>query len=100
MNWDYRGPDGKPGSVRVTGRYACDFGAVGSRGSAALNPPGRAPPPKDGSLVSLFPKLYLRDRRGVYAVYPRPPPAGKDAGFHRIPTRIVWPWPYWDQPVV
>src|SRR5918999_4111231 len=24
MNWDYRGPDGKAGSVRVGGRYCCD----------------------------------------------------------------------------
>ena len=24
MHWDYRGPDGKPGSARVSGRYACD----------------------------------------------------------------------------
>src|SRR5688572_15711019 len=24
MNWDYRGPDGRPGSVHIAGRYACD----------------------------------------------------------------------------
>ena len=61
MNWDYRDPDGKPGSVRVTGRYACDNWevlrewALAGLGVALKSTWDVRRHLEDGSLVALLP---------------------------------------------
>ena len=63
MNWEYKGPDGKPGSVRVAGRYACDNWevlrewALAGLGVALKSTWDVRRHLPDGSLVSLLPGL-------------------------------------------
>ena len=107
MNWDYRGPDGKPGSVRVTGRYACDNWevlrewAVAGLGVALKSTWDVRRHLEDGSLVSLFPSYTFATDVAIYAVYPhrRHLPA-KTRAFIEFLAESFGPEPYWDQPVV
>src|SRR6188508_1180025 len=76
MNWDYRGPDGKPGSVRVSGRYACDNWevlrewALAGLGIALKSTWDVRRHLSSGSLVSLLPGYSFDSDVAIYAVYP------------------------------
>src|SRR5512145_375302 len=105
MNWDYRGPDGKPGTVRVTGRYACDNWevlrewAVAGLGVALKSTWDVRRHLEDGSLVSLLPGYTFASDVAIYAVYPhrRHLPA-KTRAFIEFLAESFGPEPYWDQP--
>jgi len=105
MNWDYRGPDGKPGSVRVTGRYACDNWevlrewAVAGLGVALKSTWDVRRHLEDGSLVSLLPGYTFATDVAIYAVYPhrRHLPA-KTRAFIEFLAESFGPEPYWDRP--
>jgi DNA-binding transcriptional LysR family regulator len=83
MTWDYRDPDGKPGSARVTGRYACDNWEV----------------LREWALVSLLPGYTFATDVAIYAVYPhrRYLPA-KTRAFIEFLAESFGPEPYWDRP--
>lgn len=106
MNWDYRGPDGRPGSVRVTGRYACDNGevlrdwALAGLGVALKSTWDVRRHLEDGSLVTLFPGYTFATDVAIYAVYPhrRHLPA-KTRAFIEFLAESFGPEPYWDRPV-
>ena len=105
MNWDYRGPDGKPGSVRVAGRYACDNWevlrewALAGLGVALKSTWDVRRHLEDGSLVSLFPGYTFATDVAIYAVYPhrRHLPA-KTRAFIEFLAESFGPEPYWDRP--
>src|SRR5918995_3346102 len=105
MNWDYHGPDGKPGSVRVTGRYACDNWevlrewALAGLGVALKSTWDVRRHLEDGSLVSLFPGYTFATDVAIYAVYPhrRHLPA-KTRAFIEFLAESFGPEPYWDRP--
>lgn len=105
MNWAYRDPGGKPGSVRVTGRYACDNWevlrewAVAGLGIAMKSTWDVRRHLEDGSLVSLFPGYTFASDVAIYAVYPhrRHLPA-KTRAFIEFLAESFGPEPYWDQP--
>jgi DNA-binding transcriptional LysR family regulator len=105
MNWDYRGPDGKPGSVRVSGRYACDNWevlrewALAGMGIALKSTWDVRRHLEDGSLVSLFPGYTFATDVAIYAVYPhrRHLPA-KTRAFIEFLAESFGPEPYWDRP--
>jgi DNA-binding transcriptional LysR family regulator len=105
MNWDYRGPDGKPGSVRVTGRYACDNWevlrewALAGLGVALKSTWDVRRHLEDGSLVSLLPGYTFATDVAIYAVYPhrRHLPA-KTRAFIEFLAESFGPEPYWDRP--
>ena len=105
MNWDYRAPDGKPGSVRVSGRYACDNWevlrewAVAGLGIALKSTWDVRRHLEDGSLVSLLPGYTFASDVAIYAVYPhrRHLPA-KTRAFIEFLAESFGPEPYWDRP--
>jgi DNA-binding transcriptional LysR family regulator len=105
MNWDYRGPDGKPGSVRVSGRYACDNWevlrewALAGLGVALKSTWDVRRHLEDGSLVSLLPAYNFAGDVAIYAVYPhrRHLPA-KTRAFIEFLAESFGPEPYWDRP--
>ena len=105
MNWDYRGPDGKPGSVRVNGRYACDNWevlrewALAGLGVALKSTWDVRRHLEDGSLVSLLPGYTFASDVAIYAVYPhrRHLPA-KTRAFIEFLAESFGPEPYWDRP--
>jgi len=105
MNWDYRDPDGKPGSMRVTGRYACDNWevirdwAVAGLGIALKSTWDVRRHLEDGSLVSLLPGYTFATDVAIYAVYPhrRHLPA-KTRAFIEFLAESFGPEPYWDRP--
>jgi DNA-binding transcriptional LysR family regulator len=105
MTWDYRGPDGKPGSVRVAGRYACDNWevlrewALAGLGVALKSTWDVRRHLEDGSLVSLFPGYTFGGDVAIYAVYPhrRYLPA-KTRAFIEFLADSFGPEPYWDRP--
>ena len=105
MNWDYRDPDGKAGSVRVTGRYACDNWevlrdwAVAGLGIALKSTWDVRRHLEDGSLVSLLPGYTFATDVAIYAVYPhrRHLPA-KTRAFIEFLAESFGPEPYWDRP--
>jgi DNA-binding transcriptional LysR family regulator len=105
MNWDYRGPDGKPGSVRVSGRYACDNWevlrewALAGLGIALKSTWDVRRHLEDGSLVSLLPGYTFATDVAIYAVYPhrRHLPA-KTRAFIEFLAESFGPEPYWDRP--
>ena len=105
MNWDYRGPDGAPGSVCVTGRYACDNWevlrewALAGLGVALKSTWDVRRHLDDGSLVPLFPGYAFGPDVAIYAVYPhrRYLPA-KTRLFIDFLADSFGPLPYWDQP--
>jgi DNA-binding transcriptional LysR family regulator len=83
MNWDYRDPDGKPGSMRVTGRYACDnWEVLRDWAVAGL---GIASSGRRFARVTAS-GLYLRYRRGnLCGLSSSASPAREDPCVHRIP---------------
>lgn len=104
MNWDYRAPDGKAGSVRVTGRYACDNWevlrewALAGLGIALKSTWDVRRHLEDGSLVSLLPGYTFASDVAIYAVYPhrRHLPA-KTRAFIEFLADSFGPEPYWDR---
>jgi DNA-binding transcriptional LysR family regulator len=105
MSWDYRGPDGKPGSVRVSGRYACDNWevlrewALAGLGIALKSTWDVRRHLEDGSLVSVLPGYTFASDVAIYAVYPhrRHLPA-KTRAFIEFLAESFGPEPYWDRP--
>jgi DNA-binding transcriptional LysR family regulator len=105
MNWDYRSADGKAGSVRVTGRYACDNWevlrewALAGLGVALKSTWDVRRHLEDGSLVSLLPGYTFASDVAIYAVYPhrRHLPA-KTRAFIEFLADSFGPEPYWDRP--
>jgi len=106
MTWEYKSPVGKRGSVRVTGRYACDNWevlrewAVAGLGVALKSTWDVRKHLEDGSLVPLLPGYEFGTEVGIYAVYPhrRHLPA-KTRVFIDFLAESFGPEPYWDQPV-
>lgn len=105
MNWDYKAPDGKPGSVRVTGRYSCDNWevlrewALAGLGIALKSTWDVHRLLVDGSLVEVCPGYTFHSDVAIYAVYPsrRFLPA-KTRVFIDFLAESFGPDPYWDQP--
>ncbi|HEX6297310.1 MAG TPA: LysR family transcriptional regulator [Burkholderiales bacterium] len=105
MNWDYKGPDNKPGSVRVTGRYSCDNWevlrewALAGLGIALKSTWDVHRLLVDGSLVEVCPGYTFHSDVAIYAVYPsrRFLPA-KTRVFIDFLAESFGPDPYWDQP--
>lgn len=104
MNWEYRAPDGQPGSVRVSARYACDNWevlrewAVAGLGIALKSTWDVRSQLEDGSLVALFPGYTFDTGVAIYAVYPhrRLLPA-KTRAFIEFLADSFGPEPYWDR---
>ncbi|MDH4189282.1 MAG: LysR family transcriptional regulator [Betaproteobacteria bacterium] len=102
---EYKEPDGKPGSVRVSGRYACDNWevlrewALAGLGVALKSTWDVRRHLEDGSLVALCPGYTFDTDVAIYAVYPhrRHLPA-KTRAFIEFLAESFGPEPYWDQP--
>jgi len=105
MNWDYKGPDGKRGAVRVSGQYACDNWevlrdwALAGMGVALKSTWDVRRQLEDGSLVPLLSGYDFGTDVAIYAVYPhrRYLPA-KTRVFIDYLAESFGPEPYWDQP--
>ncbi|HEX2567784.1 MAG TPA: LysR family transcriptional regulator [Burkholderiales bacterium] len=105
MTWDYTDPEGTAGSVRVTGRYACDNWevlrewALAGLGVALKSTWDVRQHLEDGSLVPLFPGYTFGSDVAIYAVYPhrRHLPA-KTRVFIEFLAESFGPEPYWDRP--
>ena len=105
MNWDYKGPGGRSGSVRVTGRYACDNWevlrewALAGLGIALKSTWDVHHLLAEGSLVEVCPGYTFHSDVAIYAVYPsrRFLPA-KTRVFIEFLAESFGPDPYWDQP--
>jgi DNA-binding transcriptional LysR family regulator len=105
MAWEYKSPVGKRGSVRVTGRYACDNWevlrdwAIAGLGVALKSTWDVRKQLEEGSLVALLPGYDFGSDVGIYAVYPhrRHLPA-KTRVFIDFLAESFGPEPYWDQP--
>lgn len=105
MTWEYKSPTGKRGSVRVTGRYACDNWevlrdwAVAGLGVALKSTWDVRRQLEEGSLISLLPGYDFGTDVGIYAVYPhrRHLPA-KTRVFIDFLAESFGPEPYWDRP--
>jgi DNA-binding transcriptional LysR family regulator len=103
MAWDYKGPDGAKGSVRVAGRYACDNWevlrewALAGLGVALKSTWDVRRHLEDGSLVSLLPGYSFHSDVAIWAVYPhrRHLPA-KARVFIEFLADSFGPEPYWD----
>ena len=102
-NWDYIRPDGRPGTVRVSGRYCCDNWevlrewALAGLGVALKSTWDVHRQLEDGSLVALFPGYAFHSDVAIYAVYPhrRFLPA-KTRVFIEFLAQSFGPEPYWD----
>jgi DNA-binding transcriptional LysR family regulator len=105
MNWEYKGPDGKRGAVRVSGHYACDNWevlrewAMAGLGVALKSTWDVRRQLEGGSLVPLLPGYDFGTDVAIYAVYPhrRYLPA-KTRVFIDYLAESFGPEPYWDQP--
>jgi DNA-binding transcriptional LysR family regulator len=105
QTWEYRGPVGKRGTVRVTGSYACDNWevlrewALAGLGVALKSTWDVRRHLEDGSLVALFPAYTFDTDVAIYAVYPhrRHLPA-KTRVFIDFLAASFGPEPYWDKP--
>ena len=105
MTWDYKDPQGKSGSVRVSGGYACDswevlrVWAVAGLGIALKSLWDVRRELEDGSLVRLLPDYTFGSDVGIYAVYPhrRFLPA-KTRVFIDFLAESFGPERRWDQP--
>jgi DNA-binding transcriptional LysR family regulator len=103
--WDYKDPQGRPGTVRVTGRYVCDNWevlrewALAGLGVALKSTWDVRRHLEDGSLVSLLPGYSFHTDVAIYAVYPhrRHLPA-KTRAFIEFLADSFGPEPYWDKP--
>jgi len=104
MTWDFKDPRGKPGTVRVGGRYACDNWevlrewALAGLGIALKSTWDVYRHLQDGSLVALFPGYSFHSDVAIYAVYPhrRHLPA-KTRVFIEFLAASFGPEPYWDR---
>jgi DNA-binding transcriptional LysR family regulator len=107
MNWEYKGPDGKRGMVRVSGHYACDNWevlrewAMAGLGVALKSTWDVRRQLGEGLLVPLLPEYDFGTDVAIYAVYPhrRYLPA-KTRVFIDYLAESFGPEPYWDQPAV
>lgn len=107
MSWEYKGPDGKRGAVRVAGHYACDNWevlrewAMAGLGVALKSTWDVRRQLGDGSLVPLLPGYDFGTDVAIYAVYPhrRYLPA-KTRVFIDYLAESFGPEPYWDQPAL
>jgi DNA-binding transcriptional LysR family regulator len=105
MNWEYKGPDGKRGAVRVSGHYACDNWevlrewAMAGLGVALKSTWDVRRQLGDGLLVPLLPEYDFGTDVAIYAVYPhrRYLPA-KTRVFIDYLAESFGPEPYWDKP--
>src|SRR5512132_113051 len=105
MIWEYKGPDGKRGTVRVSGHYACDNWevlrewALAGLGVALKSTWDVRLQLEDGALVPLLPGYDFGTDVAIYAVYPhrRYLPA-KTRVFIDYLAESFGPEPYWDQP--
>lgn len=105
MTWEYKNPVNKRGSVRVSGRYACDNWevlrewAIAGLGVALKSTWDVRRQLEDGSLVPLLPGYDFGTDVGIYAVYPhrRHLPA-KTRVFIDFLAESFGPEPYWDKP--
>jgi DNA-binding transcriptional LysR family regulator len=103
--WEYKGPDGKADSVRVSGRYVCDNSevlrewALAGLGVALKSTWDVRRHLEDGSLVSLLPGYSFHGDVAIYALYPhrRHLPA-KTRAFVDFLAASFGPEPYWDKP--
>jgi len=104
MSWDFKDPRGKPGTVRVGGRHACDNWevlrewALAGLGIALKSTWDVYQHLQDGSLVELFPGYAFHSDVAIYAVYPhrRHLPA-KTRVFIEFLAALFGPEPYWDR---
>jgi len=104
MSWDFKDPRGKPGTVRVGGRYACDNWevlrewAIAGLGIALKSTWDVYQHLQDGSLVELFPGYAFHSDVAIYAVYPhrRHLPA-KTRVFIEFLAASFGPEPFWDR---
>ena len=105
MTWEYTDPQGVAGSVRVSGRYACDNWqvlrewALTGLGIALKSTWDVRAHLEDGTLVPLFPGYTFGSDVAIYAVYPhrRHLPA-KTRAFIEFLAESFGPEPYWDRP--
>ncbi len=105
-NWEYRDPVGKRGSVRVSGKYACDNWevlrewAMAGLGIALKSTWDVRQQLEEGSLVALLPGYDFATEVAIYAVYPhrRYLPA-KTRVFIDFLADSFGPEPYWDRPM-
>ncbi len=105
MAWEYKSPVGKRGTVRVTGRYACDNWevlrewAVAGLGVALKSTWDVRRQLEEGTLVPLLPGYDFGTDVAIYAVYPhrRHLPA-KTRAFIDFLAESFGPEPYWDKP--
>jgi DNA-binding transcriptional LysR family regulator len=105
MAWEYKGPDGKRGSVRVTGQYACDNWevlrewALAGLGIALKSTWDVRLQLEGGLLVPVLPGYDFGTDVAIYAVYPhrRYLPA-KTRVFIDYLAESFGPEPYWDKP--
>ena len=105
QTWDFRGPLGKRGGVRVTGNYACDNWevlrewALAGLGVALKSTWDVRRHLEAGSLVPLLPGYTFDTDVAIYAVYPhrRHLPA-KTRAFVDFLAESFGPEPYWDKP--
>lgn len=106
MSWEYKDPEGRTGTVNVTGRYACDNWevlrewALAGLGVALKSTWDVRRELEEGSLVALLPGYTFDGDVAIYAVYPhrRYLPA-KTRVFIEFLAESFGPEPYWDQPV-
>jgi len=104
--WEYRDLQGKSGSVRVSGKFACDSWeimrewAVSGLGIAIKSTWDVRRHLEDGTLIPLCPGYTFGPDVAIYAVYPhrRHLPA-KTRVFIDFLADSFGPEPYWDQPV-
>jgi len=104
-SWEYKDPDGKPGVVRVNGRYVCDNWEVlrqwvlAGMGVALKSTWDVRPHLESGALVSLLPGYSFHTDVAIYAVYPhrRHLPA-KTRVFIEFLAESFGPEPFWDKP--
>jgi len=102
--WDYKGPDGRAGSVRVHGRYACDNWevlrewALAGMGIALKSTWDVHRQLADGSLRPVLTDYAFLSEVAIYAVYPhrRFLPA-KTRVFVDFLAAAFGPEPYWDR---
>jgi DNA-binding transcriptional LysR family regulator len=105
MTLEYKDPAGKAGTVRVSGRYACDNWevlrewALAGLGVALKSTWDVRRHLEDGSLVALCPGYSFDTDVAIYAVYPhrRYLPA-KTRAFIDFLAESFGPEPYWDRP--
>lgn len=105
LTWEFTAPDGRRGSVRVSGAHACDNWevlrewAAAGLGVALKSTWDVRRYLEEGSLVALFPGYSFDTDVAIYAIYPhrRYLPA-KTRVFIDFLVESFGPEPYWDRP--